>query len=139
MVRSLLFIGKIKTDPTTRVIVHEKSSLAPPGQSLAFSLGDEKGFRWIGAYDISSEDLLAGGEGSKTELKQEQAAKLIEQFLSEGRKVSIAEINKEAAEQGSDNEECLSAQCVWQEILWEIKSQVSVREKIGGSGLSNKS
>jgi len=100
VVRSLMFIGKIKTDPTTRVIVHEKSSLAPPGQSLAFSLGDEKGFRWIGAYDISAEDLLAGGEGSKTELKQEQAAKLIEQFLSEGRKVSIAEINKEAAERG---------------------------------------
>mgnify|MGYP004512988967 FL=1 len=98
VVRSLLFIGKVRTDPTTRVIVHEKSSLAPPGQSLAFSLGDEKGFRWIGAYDISAEDLLAGGEGSKTELKQEQAAKLIEQFLSEGRKVSIAEINKEAVE-----------------------------------------
>lgn len=100
VVRSLLFIGKVRTDPTTRVIVHEKSSLAPPGQSLAFSLGDEKGFRWIGAYDISAEDLLAGGEGSKTELKQEPAAKLIEQFLSEGRKVSIAEINKEAVERG---------------------------------------
>lgn len=100
VVRSLLFIGKIRTAPTTRVIVHEKSSLAPPGQSLAFSLGDEKGFRWIGAYDIGTEDLLAGGEGSKTELKQEQAVKLIEEFLSEGKKVSIAEINKEAAERG---------------------------------------
>ena len=100
VVRSLLFIGKVRSDPTTRVIVHEKSSLAPPGQTLAFSLGDEKGFRWIGAYDISAEDLLAGGEGSKTELKQEQAVKLIEEFLSEGRKISIAEINKEAAERG---------------------------------------
>lgn len=100
VVRSLLFIGKVKTDPTTRVIVHEKSSLAPPGQSLAFSLGDERGFRWIGAYDISAEDLLAGGEGSKTELKQEQAVKLIEEFLSAGRKVAIAEINKEATERG---------------------------------------
>lgn len=100
VVRSLLFIGKVRTDPTTRVIVHEKSSLAPPGQSLAFSLGDEKGFRWIGAYDISAEDLLAGGEGSKTELKQEQAVKLIEEFLSEVRKVSIAEIKKEATERG---------------------------------------
>lgn len=100
VVRSLLFIGKVRSAPTTRVIVHEKSSLAPPGQSLAFSLGDEKGFRWIGAYDISAEDLLAGGEGSKTELKQEQAVKLIEEFLSEGRKVSIAEINKEATERG---------------------------------------
>lgn len=96
----VLFIGRVRTAPTTRVIVHEKSSLAPPGQSLAFSLGDEKGFRWIGAYDIGTEDLLAGGEGSKTELKQEQAVKLIEEFLSEGKKVSIAEINKEAAERG---------------------------------------
>lgn len=100
VVRSLLFIGKVKTDPTTRVIVHEKSSLAPPGQSLAFSLGDEKGFRWIGAYDISAEDLLAGGEGSKTELKQELAVKLITEFLVEGKKVSIAEINAEARERG---------------------------------------
>ena len=62
VVRSILFVGKVKDDPTTRVIVHEKSSLAPPGQALAFSLGDQKGFRWIGAYDISAEDLLAGGE-----------------------------------------------------------------------------
>lgn len=100
VVRSLLFIGKVKADPTTRVIVHEKSSLAPPGQSLAFSLGDEKGFRWIGAYDISAEDLLAGGEGSKTELKQELAVKLITEFLAEGKKVSIAEINAEARERG---------------------------------------
>lgn len=100
VVRSLLFIGKVKTDPTTRVIVHEKSSLAPPGQSLAFSLGDEKGFRWIGAYDISAEDLFAGGEGSKTELKQELAVKLITEFLVEGKKVSIEEINAEARERG---------------------------------------
>lgn len=100
VVRSLLFIGKVKTDPTTRVIVHEKSSLAPPGQSLAFSLGDEKGFWWIGAYDISAEDLLAGGEGNKTELKQELAVKLITEFLAEGKKVSIAEINAEARERG---------------------------------------
>ena len=100
VVRSLLFIGKVKKDPTTRVIVHEKSSLAPPGQSLAFSLGDEKGFQWIGAYDITAEDLLAGGEGNKTELKQEQAVKLIYELLSEGKEASVAEINKEAIERG---------------------------------------
>ncbi len=100
VVRSLLFIGKVKNDPTTRVIVHEKSSLAPPGQPLAFSLGDEKGFRWIGAYDISAEDLLAGGEGSKTELKQEQAVKLIYEMLADGKEVSVAEVNREAVERG---------------------------------------
>lgn len=100
VVRSILFVGKVKDDPTTRVIVHEKSSLAPPGQSLAFSLGDQKSFRWIGAYDISAEDLLAGGEGARAELKQEQAVKLIYEFLSGGREASVAEINKEAIERG---------------------------------------
>ena len=100
VVRSILFVGKVKDDPTTRVIVHEKSSLAPPGQALAFSLGDQKGFRWIGAYDISAEDLLAGGEGTKAELKHEQAMKLIYEFLSDGREVSVAELNKEAIERG---------------------------------------
>lgn len=44
-VRSLLFIGKVRDDPTTRVLTHEKSSLAPHGKSLAFSLGDADGFR----------------------------------------------------------------------------------------------
>ena len=100
VVRSILFVGKVKDDPTTRVIVNEKSSLTPPGQALAFSLGDQKGFRWIGAYDISAEDLLAGGEGTRTELKQEQAMKLIYEFLSDGREASVAEINKEAIERG---------------------------------------
>ena len=90
----------MKNDPTTRVIVHKKSSLAPPGQSLAFSLGDEKGFRWIGAYDITAEDLLADGEGSKTELKQEQAVKLIYEFLSEGKEAAVSELNNEAKERG---------------------------------------
>lgn len=100
VVRSILFVGKVKDDPTTRVIVHEKSSLAPPGQALAFSLGDQKGFRWIDAYDISAENLLAGGEGTKAELKQEQAMKLIYELLSDGREVSVAELNKEAIERG---------------------------------------
>ena len=63
-------------------------------------MGDEKGFRWIDAYEISAEDLLAGGEGSKTELKQEQAVKLIYEFLSDDKQASVAEINKEAIERG---------------------------------------
>ena len=76
-VRSLLFIGKLKDSPTTRVLIHEKSSLAPPGQSIAFSLGDEKGFAWIGAYDITADELLAGTDTAKTESKTAQAQMLI--------------------------------------------------------------
>lgn len=32
VVQSLLFIGKVKNDPTTRGLIQEKSSLAPPGK-----------------------------------------------------------------------------------------------------------
>ena len=46
-VRSLIFIGKVRKDPTTRVLIHEKSSLAPPGETMAFKLGDEEVFRWV--------------------------------------------------------------------------------------------
>ena len=57
-VRSLIFIRKVRKDPTTRVLIHEKSSLAPPGETMAFKLGDEEGFRWVGAYEISADELL---------------------------------------------------------------------------------
>ena len=99
-VRSLLFIGKLKDSPTTRVLIHEKSSLAPPGQSLAFSLGDEKGFEWIGAYDITADELLAGTDTSKTESKTAQAEALILELLADGKRMPSAELEKTVNERG---------------------------------------
>ena len=99
-VRSLLFIGKLKDSPTTRVLIHEKSSLAPPGQSLAFSLGDEKGFEWIGAYDITADELLAGTDTSKTESKTAQAQMLILELLADGKRMPSAELEKAVNERG---------------------------------------
>ena len=99
-VRSLLFIGKLKDSPTTRVLVHEKSSLAPPGQSLAFSLGDEKGFAWIGAYDITADELLAGTDTTRTENKTAQAETLIRELLADGRRIPSAELEKAVNDRG---------------------------------------
>ena len=99
-VRSLLFIGKLKDSPTTRVLIHEKSSLAPPGQSLAFSLGDEKGFEWIGAYDITADELLAGTDTAKTESKTAQAEMLILELLANGKKMPSAELEKAVNDRG---------------------------------------
>lgn len=99
-VRSLLFIGKLKDSPTTRVLIHEKSSLAPPGQSLAFSLGDEKGFEWIGAYDITADELLAGTDTAKTESKTAQARMLILELLANGKRMPSAELEKAVNERG---------------------------------------
>ena len=84
----------------TRVLIHEKSSLAPPGQSLAFSLGDEKGFEWIGAYDITADELLAGADNTKTESKTAQAQMLILELLADGKRMPSAELEKAVNERG---------------------------------------
>ena len=99
-VRSLLFIGKVKKDPTTRVLIHEKSSLAPPGETMAFKLGDEEGFRWVGAYEISADDLLDGEEGKPTETKLQRGTKLIYELLADGNAVTIRELDEKAKAQG---------------------------------------
>ena len=97
-VRSLLFIGRVKNDPTTRVLTHEKSSLAPPGKSLAFSLGTEEGFSWIGEYAITADELPSGEEHAQT--KVEQAQSLILSMLKGSRTCRSSDIEKAAAEQG---------------------------------------
>ena len=99
-VRSLIFIGKVRKDPTTRVVIHEKSSLAPPGETMAFKLGDEEGFRWAGAYEISADELLDGKEGKATETKLERRAKLIRELLADKKQISIRELDEKAKEQG---------------------------------------
>ena len=99
-VRSLIFIGKVRKDPTTRVLIHEKSSLAPPGETMAFKLGDEEGFRWVGAYEISADELLDGKEGKATETKLERGTKLIKELLADKKEISIRELDEKAKEQG---------------------------------------
>ena len=99
-VRSLIFIGKVRKDPTTRVLIHEKSSLAPPGETMAFKLGDEEGFRWVGAYEISADELLDGKEGKATETKLERGAKLIKELLADKKEISIRKLDEKAKEQG---------------------------------------
>ena len=98
-VRSVMFIGKLKHDPTMRILTHEKSSLAPPGVSLAFSLGDEGGFRWVGEYDITADELLSGIEPQR-ETKTQQAKDLICTLLAGGKQVLSEDIDKAALERG---------------------------------------
>ena len=98
-VRSVLFIGKLKHDPTMRILTHEKSSLAPPGASLAFSLGDEGGFRWVGEYDITADEMLSGIEPQR-ETKTQQAKDLICALLAGGKQGLSEDIDKAALERG---------------------------------------
>ena len=98
-VRSVMFIGKLKHDPAMRILTHEKSSLAPPGASLAFSLGDEGGFRWVGEYDITADEMLSGIEPQR-ETKTQQAKDLIFTLLAGGKQVLSEDIDKAALERG---------------------------------------
>ena len=80
--RSVLIVGRVKEKPEVRVMAHEKSSLAPEGEPVAFELSADNGFRWLGHYDISIDDLLSGVSREK---KSDLAEKLILDCLSDGR------------------------------------------------------
>jgi hypothetical protein len=68
--RSVLLVGRLKSDPTVSVVAHDKSSLAPEGKSIAFSLNAEDGFQWIGYCDVSVDDVLSGTGSVQTKTAQ---------------------------------------------------------------------
>ena len=96
--RSVLLVGRMKKEPNVRVIVHDKSSLAPEGKSMAFSLGDESGFRWLDGYnDITADELLCG---FNAETKTAAAEQLILDMLSDGEPVLCKTIQAAAKAKG---------------------------------------
>ena len=97
--RSVLLIGRVKREPNVRVIIHDKSSLAPEGKPVAFCLDPETGFSWIGEYDITADELLSGAGGNNA-TKTEQAERLILDLLADGKELASEDIVKAAAEAG---------------------------------------
>ena len=83
--RSVLIVGRIKDDPTCRVIAHDKSSLAPEGPSIAFRLDKDNGFEWEGIIDIAVDELLSG-EQKKSKLNS--AKDFLKTYLADGPKPS---------------------------------------------------
>ena len=83
--RSVLVVGRLKDKQNIRVMVHEKSSLAPEGKPIAFELDKENGFAWKGHYDICIDDLL---NGFSKETKTQQAENLIKDCLSDGKQAN---------------------------------------------------
>ena len=91
--RSVLLVGRVKDNPTIRVMAPTKSSLAPEGDPIAFELNKETGFRFIGKYDISVDDLL---NGTISASKIEQAEKLLMDELSGGKVIEQKILEKKA-------------------------------------------
>ena len=82
-VRSILLVGRDKENENTRIMAHIKSSLSPEGYPIAFELDKDSGFRWIGFYDISVDDLLNGTRPDREQTKEMQALSLITEMLRE--------------------------------------------------------
>lgn len=94
--RSVLIVGRMKDEPTVRVMAQCKSSLAPEGKSIAFELNPETGFQWKGYCDTLVDELLSGNgtAKSKTMIMEEE----LENLLTEP--VSAEDVQKRAAQLG---------------------------------------
>lgn len=88
--RSVLIVGRLKDKPSIRIIGHDKSSLAQEGKPMAFEI-DEQGFRWIGEYDISMEDILSG---TGTESKMKLAENFLKDILKDGERLQADVLSK---------------------------------------------
>lgn len=57
--RSMIFLGKNPNNTDQRIMCHEKSSLAPRGESLVFRIWPEfGGVAFVGTSDMSADDVL---------------------------------------------------------------------------------
>ena len=82
--RSVLIVGRLKDNPTMRVIAQGKSSLAHEGDSISFELNKETGFQWIGKCEMSVEELLSG---MPKDNKSQLAERLINEMLEDGKRL----------------------------------------------------
>lgn len=78
--RSVLVVGRMKDEPTIRIVAHDKSSLAPEGKAVAFELHPDAGFAWKGFCDTTVDELLAGRASLMS--KTTQAENLLTELLT---------------------------------------------------------
>lgn len=90
--RSVLLVGRSRENPNLRIVAHDKSSLAPEGQSVAFELSPETGFQWKGYCDATVDELLSGSGSAVTKTMQMEDA--LREMLSAP--VAAEEIQKSA-------------------------------------------
>lgn len=52
------------------MVIHNKSSFAPEGPAILFSLDEECGFTWDSFSDITAGELLSNSRGGETKIQQ---------------------------------------------------------------------
>lgn len=90
--RSVLLVARVPDDSTIRAVAQIKSNLALEGETMAFRLADN-GFTWIGEYDISTDELLAGYSNND---KHKSAEDFLKKILSNGQTVPASSIFSQA-------------------------------------------
>ena len=94
--RSVLLVGRIEGEPDKRAMVQIKNNLAAFGHSKAFELSED-GFRWIGDYEITADEVL-GGVAPKVN-KQDRATDLLKELMKDRRIIPSNEIFEMAREE----------------------------------------
>lgn len=87
--RSVLLVGRIEGEPSLRAMVQIKNNLAAFGHSKAFELS-ESGFRWIGDYEITADEVL-GGIAPKVN-KQDRATDLLKDLMKDRKMIPSNDI-----------------------------------------------
>ena len=95
--RSVLLVGRVEGEPNIRAVVQIKNNLAQFGHPKAFELM-ESGFRWLGDYEITADEVL-GGIAPKAN-KLEQAKQMLRELAETSNVVQSNEIFDMADEQG---------------------------------------
>lgn len=95
--RSVLLVGRVEGEPNIRAVVQIKNNLAAFGHPKAFELL-EGGFKWLGDYDITADEVL-GGIALKAN-KLEQAKQMLRELAETSNAVQSNEIFDMADEKG---------------------------------------
>lgn len=80
--RSVLLAGTDPQNPTSRAIVHIKSSLAPAGQSQGYEL--QNGFYWTGISELTAAAILGSEAGKSERNVLDEVIDWLESVLSKG-------------------------------------------------------
>ena len=91
-----MLVGRLKDNPKIRVLCQTKNSLAEESKGLAFKIGGEKNFEWLGETDVTPDKLLNGASDIKIS-KKTAAENFLKEFLADGEKFQneIMKIEKE--------------------------------------------
>ena len=95
--RSVLLVGRVEGESNTRAVVQIKNNLAAFGHPKAFALSED-GFKWIGDYEITVDEVL-GGIAPKAN-KMEQAKQMLRELAETQNAVLSNEIFDRADELG---------------------------------------